>query len=171
MPQKRNPDIIELTRARASSLNGFVSQIQWITAKLPSNYHRDLQLSKAPLFEGARQGQYLLQSLNLIVPVVEFNSAILEARKDSDLYATYEAYRLVKEGMPFREAYQKVANDVSNNQFVAANTQEQYNQVKQDVDDSILALKKDIQSTQVAFKSLKNINYTIYGLKPSCDLT
>ena len=171
MPQKRNPDIVELTRARASSLNGFVCQIQWITGKLPSNYHRDLQLSKAPLFEGARQGQYVLQSLNLIVPVVEFNNAVLESRKDLELYATYEAYRLVKEGVPFREAYQKVATDVSNNSFCSGNTQDQYNQVLLDVDNSVSKLRDEIELINSAVTNLKGINYANFGAEPSCQLT
>jgi argininosuccinate lyase len=107
MPQKRNPDVFELVRGRAATAQGCLTEALAIPAKLPSGYHRDLQLLKAPLFRGIDLAGETLAILATALPGVRFRPESI--RLDPGLYAAEEAYRLVlDEGIPFREAYRRV---------------------------------------------------------------
>ena len=108
MPQKRNPDVLELLRASSATAQACLDEALMITAKLPSGYHRDLQRLKAPVF----------RAIDLAVDSVDIMAYVLEGleflpdniRLDDGIFATAEACRLVvEEGIPFREAYRKVA--------------------------------------------------------------
>jgi len=108
MPQKRNPDVLELLRASSATALACLDEALMITAKLPSGYHRDLQRLKAPLF----------RSIDLATESVDIMAYVLEGlqfrpeniRLDDSIHATAEAYRLVREqGIPFRDAYRQVA--------------------------------------------------------------
>lgn len=109
MPQKKNPDIVELLRARCGMMRGIHAQLQWTAAKLPSHYHRDYQLTKSPVMQGVREIRNILDSVLLIVPAFEFKVDSLRAKIHPELFATYEAYKLVRQDVPFREAYKKTA--------------------------------------------------------------
>jgi argininosuccinate lyase len=108
MPQKRNPDVFELLRGRTASAQACLFEALAICAKLPSGYQRDLQLLKLPLFRGI---DLALQSTALLAAAlaeVRFNPERI--RLDPALHAAEEAYALVtREGIPFREAYQRIA--------------------------------------------------------------
>jgi len=108
MPQKRNPDVFELVRARSASAQACLMETLAITAKLTSGYHRDLQLLKAPLFRGI---DLCLETLAILPPAlagVVFNKERI--RLDPSIHAAAEANALVaKEGIPFRDAYRRVA--------------------------------------------------------------
>jgi len=108
MPQKRNPDVFELLRARSASALACLTEALALCAKLPSGYQRDLQLLKAPLFRGIDLCQ---QSLEILVPALDGLAFRPERiRVDPAVHAASEAYALVvSEGVPFREAYQRVA--------------------------------------------------------------
>lgn len=108
MPQKRNPDVLELLRASSATTQAALNESLMITAKLPSGYHRDLQRLKAPLF----------RSIDLATESVDIMAYLLLGLKflpdniqlDEGIFATAEAYRLVHdEGIPFRDAYRQVA--------------------------------------------------------------
>ena len=108
MPQKRNPDVLELLRASSATTQACLDESLMITAKLPSGYHRDLQRLKSPVF----------RSIDLAVDSVDIMAYVLEGLKfkpdniklDDGIFATAEAYRLVREdGIPFRDAYRQVA--------------------------------------------------------------
>ena len=108
MPQKRNPDVLELLRASSATSLACLDEALMITAKLPSGYHRDLQRLKSPLF----------RSIDLAIDSVDIMAYLLEGLEflpdnidlDDGIFATAEAYRLVREdGIPFRDAYRKVA--------------------------------------------------------------
>jgi argininosuccinate lyase len=108
MPQKRNPDVFELIRGRSASALGCLLEALGVCAKLPSGYQRDLQLLKAPLFRGI---DLALGTLAIVPPALaslEFRPDAI--RLDPDTHAAEEANRLaVAEGIPFREAYRRVA--------------------------------------------------------------
>lgn len=112
MPQKRNPDVLELLRAASGTAHACLDESLMITAKLQSGYQRDLQRLKAPLFRAIDLAidsvdimAYLLQGMRFLPENIELNGGI---------FATEEAYRLVtEEGMPFRAAYQQVAKRYS----------------------------------------------------------
>lgn len=112
MPQKRNPDVLELTRARASRLRGLASEITWITAKLPSNYHRDYQLTKEPVFRAAADLLEMCPMMERVIATFSLNVDALKQAMTPDVYATYDAYKNVREGMPFRDAYRKTADAI-----------------------------------------------------------
>jgi len=108
MPQKRNPDVLELLRASSATAQACLDESLMITAKLPSGYHRDLQRLKSPLF----------RSIDLAIDSVDIMAYVLEGlafqpqniHLDDGIFATAEAYRLVREeGIPFRDAYRQVA--------------------------------------------------------------
>ncbi len=107
MPQKRNPDVFELVRGRTVTAQACLLEVLAITAKLPSGYHRDLQLLKAPLFRGLDLARDTLAILSAALPGIRFHPERIHL--DPGLYAAEEAYRLVlEEGIPFREAYRRV---------------------------------------------------------------
>jgi len=108
MPQKRNPDVFELIRGRSASAQACLAEALGVCAKLPSGYHRDLQLLKFPLFRGI---DLALETLAILPPAIAALQFRREAiRLDPAIHAAEEANRLVvTEGIPFREAYQRVA--------------------------------------------------------------
>jgi argininosuccinate lyase len=108
MPQKRNPDVFELIRGRSASAQACLTEALSICAKLPSGYQRDLQLLKFPLFRGIDIAQ---QTLDILVPAIDAMKFRPDRIKlDPAIHAAEEANRLVvTEGIPFREAYKRVA--------------------------------------------------------------
>ena len=109
LPQKRNPDLFELTRGRTAEADAALAEVLAITAKLPSGYHRDLQLIKKPLFRGLDAVRDTTALMAFAVPGLEFDEARLRAAIDPSMLAAERAYRLVQdEGLAFRDAYQKV---------------------------------------------------------------
>jgi argininosuccinate lyase len=108
MPQKRNPDVFELVRGRSATALACLTEVFAITTKLPSGYQRDLQLIKAPLF---RSIDLCRQCLDVMAAaILELRFAPERIRLDADIDAAAEANALVvAEGIPFREAYRRVA--------------------------------------------------------------
>ena len=109
MPQKRNPDVLELLRASSATTQACLDEALMITAKLPSGYHRDLQRLKVPLF---RSLDLAIESVDIMAYLLSGMRFLPENIKLSEgLFATEEAYRLVTEkGVPFRDAYRTVAD-------------------------------------------------------------
>ena len=108
MPQKRNPDVFELIRGRSATALGCLIEALGICAKLPSGYQRDLQLLKAPLFRGIDLALATLAMLPAALASLEFRPEAI--RLDPDTHAAEEANQLaVAAGIPFREAYRRVA--------------------------------------------------------------
>jgi argininosuccinate lyase len=108
MPQKRNPDVFELIRGRSATALGCLTEALGACAKLPSGYNRDLQLLKFPLFRGIDLALETLAILPPAIAALRFNRDAIEL--DPAIDAAEEANRLaVREGIPFREAYRRVA--------------------------------------------------------------
>ena len=112
MPQKRNPDVVELLRARPSKVRGALAELQSLTAKLPSSYNRDFQYSKEPLFRGAGELKCIVQMAGLVLARFSVNRERLESSMHDELYATYDACREVQKGQPFRDSYRATAEKV-----------------------------------------------------------
>ena len=107
MPQKRNPDVFELVRGRTASAHGCLVEALGIFAKLPSGYQRDLQLLKFPLFRGIDLALATTQILVPAIDAMKFRPENIEL--DPSIHAAEQANTLVvKEGIPFREAYRRV---------------------------------------------------------------
>jgi argininosuccinate lyase len=108
MPQKRNPDVFELIRGRSATAQAALAETLGVCAKLPSGYQRDLQLLKAPLFRGIDLSAATLAILPPAVAGLQFHPQSI--RMDAGIRAAEAANRLVvAEGIPFREAYRRVA--------------------------------------------------------------
>ena len=108
MPQKKNPDVFELIRGRSATAQACLLEALAVCAKLPSGYQRDLQLLKFPLFRGIDLALATLDILPSAITALEFRREAI--RLDPAIHAAEEANRLVvAEGIPFREAYRRVA--------------------------------------------------------------
>jgi argininosuccinate lyase len=106
MPNKSNPDVVELLRGRAATLEGAIVEIQ-ATLSLPSAYQRDLQLTKAPLIRGTGSALQALAIVPGLLDGLEFKQANMLAAISPDMFATDIALQNAAAGVPFREAYLK----------------------------------------------------------------
>jgi argininosuccinate lyase len=109
MPQKRNPDLFELTRARAGAVQGELAGVLAISGKLTGGYHRDFQLLKGPLMRGLEATGQMLAMMTFAVPRVTVDRERSLAALDGPTLATDEVMRRVRSGEPFRSAYRAVA--------------------------------------------------------------
>lgn len=112
MPQKKNPDVLELLRGSYHILLGYETQVKTLTSNLISGYNRDIQLSKEPVMRGIKLAKDCLGISAAVVSGITVNKDQCKAAMTSELYATEKAYEMVKKGVPFREAYKKVAESL-----------------------------------------------------------
>jgi argininosuccinate lyase len=109
MPQKKNPDMAELTRGKTGRLYGNLISILTTMKALPSSYNRDLQEDKHALFDSVDTVKAALEVFVAMLPEITINRERMErAGSDPNLLATDLAEYLVKRGMPFREAHEVV---------------------------------------------------------------
>ncbi|MFH1607397.1 MAG: argininosuccinate lyase [Nanoarchaeota archaeon] len=109
MPQKKNPDVLELVRAKYSVVLGEQFKVQNLIANLLSGYNRDLQLVKEPLFNSVDTTKDCLEIMTLVISNLKVNKDACKKAMTKELFATEGAYKLVKKGVPFREAYKLVS--------------------------------------------------------------
>ncbi|HAL91572.1 MAG TPA: argininosuccinate lyase [Verrucomicrobia bacterium] len=110
MPQKRNPDVLELLRAKAAKVLAHAQLVAEIVRAAPSGYNRDLQETKEPFMDGF---DLVLSSLRILAPLVAglgVDGDALRRAFGPDVFATDRALELVAGGMPFRDAYHEVKN-------------------------------------------------------------
>ena len=109
MPNKRNPDVIELMRASYSAAAAARTEIEQLLS-LPSGYHRDLQFSKGAIFHAFGRGLAALELLPDLLRNLEWKPERLRAALDPSMYATDLAVDLARQGVPFRDAYKQAAD-------------------------------------------------------------
>ena len=109
MPNKRNPDVIELMRASYASVAAGRAEIEHLLS-LPSGYHRDLQFSKGAIFHAFGRGLGALSLLPDLLRNLEWNTDAMRAALDPSMYATDLAVDLARDGLPFRDAYRQAAD-------------------------------------------------------------
>ena len=109
MPNKRNPDVVELMRASYASVAAAKAEIEQLLS-LPSGYHRDLQVSKGALFHGFGKGLQALALLPDLLRSLEWKPERMRAALEPSMYATDLAVDLAKQGVPFRDAYRQAAD-------------------------------------------------------------
>ncbi len=112
MPQKRNPDGLELVRARGASITGDLLAVKAALHALPSGYNRDMQETKGPFFRGCEAGLGCVRIMDLTIEKLIVNADRLQAGFTPEIFATDRALELVAEGVPFREAYRTVGKDL-----------------------------------------------------------
>ncbi len=112
MPQKRNPDVLELVRGATATVNASLVEILGICTKLGSGYQRDLQRLKPALFRAIDTALASAEIMTVLIEGVEFLPDNIEL--DDSIYAAEQANKLVtEEGISFREAYQRIAAELT----------------------------------------------------------
>jgi argininosuccinate lyase len=115
MPQKKNPDVLELARGHAGRAIGELAGLLAVLKGLPLAYDKDLQLDKEPLFRIRRVIALVLPAIAAIIDGLQLNRERMRAAASSDLLvATSYADKLAAKGMPFREAHEIVGNAIRN---------------------------------------------------------
>ncbi len=169
MPQKKNLDIAELLRSKIHTINGYFSQVIQTVINLPSGYNRDLQDTKKPYMEAIELMLKILDVTTILVKNIIPNEKNLRNAMTSELYATNAAYRLVQKGVPFREAYRKIGQNLktvevpdidkylrqSTNQGATGNLN--LGSVSQNLEKSRQNLKKELKKYKNALEKLKNM--------------
>jgi argininosuccinate lyase len=117
MPQKRNPDVFELIRGRSNVLQTLPNDIAMLTSNLPSGYNRDLQLLKQLMFDAFDEMKECLEIMILMLNNIKVRKNITENPLYNTIFSTEEVNRLVKQGIPFRDAYKAVSEMVKNSSF------------------------------------------------------
>jgi argininosuccinate lyase len=109
MPNKRNPDVIELMRAVYASVAAARTELEQLLS-LPSGYHRDLQFSKGAIVHAFGRGLAALELLPDLLRNLEWQPERMLAALEPSMYATDLAVDLAREGLPFRDAYRQAAD-------------------------------------------------------------
>ena len=108
MPNKRNPDVVELMRAAYASVAAAKVEIEQLMS-LPSGYHRDLQFGKGGLVHGFLRGLGALRLLPGLLQALEWKPDRMRAALEPSMYATDLAVDMARQGVPFRDAYREAA--------------------------------------------------------------
>ena len=113
MPQKKNPDVLELLRAKYHVVSSFEFQVTQLTANLISGYNRDIQLTKEPVMRGFSITAESIKIAILLFQNISVNEQKCKDAMTDELFATEKVYELVKKGVPFRDAYLKIAKTIN----------------------------------------------------------
>lgn len=122
MPHKKNPDVFELIRAKANQLLALPAQIGTLTTNLPSGYHRDFQLLKEYLFPAFVQARQSLDIAIFALGQMEVKKDILDDELYRYLFSVEEVNREVLKGVPFRDAYRNIGQQIESGTFAPERT-------------------------------------------------
>jgi argininosuccinate lyase len=117
MPQKRNPDVFEIIRGKTNLIQTLPGQVSALIYGLPSGYNRELQLLKELIFNTFSELKECLSILTLMLNHIKINEDITENPQYNSIFSTEEVNRLVKQGIPFRDAYRKVSELIDKGDF------------------------------------------------------
>ena len=117
MPHKKNPDVFELIRAKCNRIQSTPNELTLLLNNLPSGYHRDLQLTKEILFPAIEELKSCLQLCGLMLSNIQVNKNIIQDEKYRYLFTVEAVNELVNKGIPFREAYKQVGENVEKGNF------------------------------------------------------
>jgi argininosuccinate lyase len=117
MPHKKNPDVLELLRARCNRLTMIASEISSVTGNLISGYHRDFQLLKEILHPALEELKTCLDMMQYVVDQMEVSRDILNDDTYLYIYSVEEVNKKVKQGVPFRDAYREVASEIDKGRY------------------------------------------------------
>jgi argininosuccinate lyase len=113
MPQKHNPDLLELIRAKVHVVRAEEQKVLSLVGNLMTGYQRDLGLTKEPLFTAFDETLSCLTIMAKVVSNLRIDPEACAAALTEEVHATEEAYRLVRDGMSFRDAYRQVGKKFS----------------------------------------------------------
>lgn len=117
MPHKKNPDVFELVRGKCNKLQAVPNQLTLVINNLPSGYHRDLQLVKEIIVPAIQDMKACLEILTFSLSEIRINETILEDPKYDYLFSVDTLNELVQNGMPFRDAYKQMGQEIQAGTF------------------------------------------------------
>jgi len=121
MTHKKNPDVFELIRGKCNLIQGLPHQLALLTSNLPSGYHREMQLAKGPIIEAIQEMKSCLEMMCFSLKSIEVIDQS-QNEKYQYMYSVDTLNEWVKEGMPFREAYQKMGKLIAEGGFTPNKT-------------------------------------------------
>ena len=113
----KNPDVLELLRAKYHVVSSYEFQVSRLTSDLISGYNRDIQLTKEPVMNGFSTTLDSLEITTLLFQNLVVNKVKCESALDDEIFATERVYKLVKKGIPFRDAYMQIAKTINKNEY------------------------------------------------------
>lgn len=117
MPHKKNPDVFELVRAHCNRIQSVPNELVLLLNNLPSGYHRDLQLTKEIVFPAFAQLRSCISMTSLMIENISFTENILQDEKYQYLFTVEAVNELVNNGVPFREAYKRIGEQIERKEF------------------------------------------------------
>lgn len=117
MPHKKNPDVFELIRGKCNLLQGLPQQLTLLTSNLPSGYHREMQLAKGPIIEAFQEIKACLEMMRFSLSKIQVRKNITADSKYDYLFSVDTLNEWVKQGVPFREAYQKMGKEIATGNY------------------------------------------------------
>lgn len=117
MPHKKNPDVFELIRAHCNRIQSVPNEIAMLTTNLPSGYHRDLQLLKEILFPAIKNLHDCIQMAILMIQHISIKNDIVNDEQFKYLFTVEEMNKLVLQGIPLRDAYKNIGEQVESGNF------------------------------------------------------
>ncbi len=117
MPHKKNPDVLELLRAKCNRLSMVASEVSAVTGNLISGYHRDFQLLKEILHPALEELNSCLEMMQYVVEHMEVQPDILNDDAYQYIYSVEEVNKKVQAGVPFRDAYREVASEIDRGRY------------------------------------------------------
>ncbi len=118
MPHKKNPDVLELVRAKCNKIQALPTELTLITNNLPTGYHRDYQLLKESLFPAITSLKDCLSITSFMFSHIEVNESVILDPKYDLVFSVEAVNKLVNDGVPFRDAYQQVGKDIEEGNFI-----------------------------------------------------
>ncbi|GAC1422036.1 MAG: argininosuccinate lyase [Flavisolibacter sp.] len=122
MPHKKNPDVFELVRARCNRIQAVPNELVLLLNNLPSGYHRDLQLTKEILFPSIEELKNCLEIMVMMLSKIEITKNILDDPKYKYIFSVEAVNALVNKGVPFRDAYREVGNNIQEGKFTSSSS-------------------------------------------------
>lgn len=117
MPHKKNPDVFELIRGKCNRIQALPNEFSLLLSNLPTGYHREMQLTKEMLFPAISDLKSCLHMMLAALPEMLIKKEILESEKYALLFTVERVNELIAAGLPFRDAYRQVGNDVQQGRF------------------------------------------------------
>jgi argininosuccinate lyase len=117
MPHKKNPDVFELIRAKCNRIQSIPNELTLLINNLPSGYHRDMQLTKEILFPAIESMKSCIEIAILMLQNITVKEDILADEKYKYIFTVEKLNAMVNIGIPFRDAYKEVGNEVNNGTF------------------------------------------------------
>jgi argininosuccinate lyase len=117
MPHKKNPDVLELVRAKCNRIQSLPNELTLLINNLPSGYHRDLQLTKEILFPALTELKSCLSMMQLMVSNIQIKKDLLNDEKYKYLFSVEAVNQKVTGGVPFRDAYKQVGAAIEQGNF------------------------------------------------------